>query len=219
MLEKLERMDAFFAARLDEYEEHMLRNTAGVAEGYVELAKYVPKKTQTLLDLGCGTGLELEEIFKVCPRAHVTGIDLAQVMLDRLYAKHSDKRIHLICASYLGYDFGAEAYDAAVSFETMHHLSHDEKRSLYRNIFHALKRGGKYIEGDYMAKTQEEEDRLFAENRRIRASQNIADGELYHYDTPCTAENQIKLFLQAGFARAEKVWRKGATTIIVAEKL
>ena len=212
-------MDEFFTSRLGIYDEHMLSECEGVAEGYIELARHVPSETQALLDLGCGTGLELEEIFKVCPHVRVTGIDLTQAMLNSLHEKYSDRRVDLICANYLTYDFGLEVYDTAVSFETMHHLTHDEKLALYVNILRALKPGGRYIEGDYMAATQEEEDFCFAEYFRIRSGQNAARNEIYHYDTPCTVENQIKLLLRAGFASAEKVWNKGATTIIIAKAL
>ncbi|MCL1905548.1 MAG: methyltransferase domain-containing protein [Clostridiales bacterium] len=211
-------MEEFFVSRLDIYEHHMLREAAGVAEGYKVLAGYVPADTQTLLDLGCGTGLELEEIFKRCPNARVTGIDLAKAMLDKLREKYAGKQVELICASYLGYDFGTHTYDAAVSCETMHHLSYGEKLALYSNIHKALKPGGRYIECDYMAESQEEEARLSAQSRRIRAEHGIPKGELYHFDTPLTAQNQIKLLTQAGFALAEKLWRTGSTTIIVAQK-
>ena len=44
------------------------------------------------------------------------------------------------------------------------------------------------------------------------------DGAHYHFDTPCTIENQIKMFKEAGFATAEKAWRVENTTIIVAKK-
>ena len=214
----LEKMDEFFVARLDGYDEHMLREVEGAAEGYAELARRLPRETRSLLDLGCGTGLELEEIFKVCPQAAVTGIDLTRAMLDKLREKYPGRRLNLICASYLGYAFEDAAYDAAVSFETLHHLTRAEKLDLYANLVKALKPGGVYIEGDYMVETQEEEDYWFAENRRLRAAQGVPEGEFYHCDTPCTVENQIGLFLRAGFARATKVWRKGNTTIITAEK-
>jgi predicted TPR repeat methyltransferase len=39
-----------------------------------------PDGIQTLLDLGCGTDLELEEIFRHNSDVHVTGIDLTQAM-------------------------------------------------------------------------------------------------------------------------------------------
>ena len=67
----MERMDDFFTARVDGYDEHMLTNVEGCKEAYVEMAKLLPQNCNTLLDLGCGTGLELDEIFKMCDRTGV----------------------------------------------------------------------------------------------------------------------------------------------------
>jgi SAM-dependent methyltransferase len=213
-----ERMDDFFAARVDIYDDHVLHDIEGLPEGYVELAKQIPSRARTLLDLGCGTGLELEEIFRIFPDMNVTGIDLSRPMLDRLSEKYGSQNVTVICASYLDYDFGEKKYDCAISFETMHHWSHEAKAGVYKNIRKALKNGGRYVECDYMVDSQSEEDRWFSESKRIRTEQNIPEVELYHLDTPCTVDNQIKLLLRAGFARAYTVWRKGGTTIIVAEK-
>jgi len=215
---RLETMSDFFTARAPIYDEYMLYNVEGVAEGYTEFAKHIPSKTETLLDLGCGTGLELSEIFRRYPDIQVTGIDLTQAMLDRLSEKYSNRQITLICASYLGYDFGFEKYDCAISFETMHHLTPDEKLALYTSIHKALKPYGRYLEGDYMVDTQAEEDHFIAEREEFRSGQINRDGEIYHVDTPSTVENQIKLFLAAGFSDAKRVWHKGNTTIIVGEK-
>jgi len=211
-------MSDFFTAQAPAYDEYMLDNVKGLAEGYVEFAKHIPGQTETLLDLGCGTGLELEEIFRLNPDVQVTGIDLTQAMLDKLSEKYNHKKITLICASYLGFDFGREKYDCVVSFETMHHLTHEQKLELYANIFRALKPGGGYIEGDYMVASQAEEDALFAKKRDFNTAQNMSAAEQLHFDTPCTVENQIKMLTAAGFSDVEKVWRKGNTTIIVSKK-
>ena len=215
---RLETMSDFFTIQAPAYDEYMLENVAGLVDSYTEFAKHLPEKMDTLLDLGCGTGLELTEIYGRCPEVQVTGIDLTQSMLDKLSEKFSDKKITLICASYLGCDFGSDKYDCAVSFETMHHLTHKEKLALYASIFSAVKPGGRYVEGDYMVETQEEEDDLFAKREEYRSVQEEPDGEIYHFDTPCTIENQIKLFEAAGFVNVKKVWREGNTTIIVGEK-
>jgi len=209
----------FFTIQAPDYDEYMLNNVEGLASAYPELAKCLPDQTGTLLDLGCGTGLELPEIYKRYPDVRITGIDLTQAMLDKLSEKFGDKQIQLICASYLDYDFGCGMYDCVISFETMHHLTHDEKIALYANILRALKPGGRYVEGDYMVETQDEEDRLLAKKEEYKAAQDLQNGELYHFDTPCTVENQIKLFLSSGFAGVKKVWKKGNTTIIIGEKL
>ena len=216
-MEKIERMSDFFACRVGDYDEHMLCDVEGCREGYVKMAELVPGKCRRLLDFGCGTGLELEHIFRKYPDLSVTGIDLCEEMLGKLRAKYGGKSISLICGDYFTEEFGGD-FDCAVSFQTMHHFSHEKKTALYRKIFDALTDEGIYIECDYMVETQEEEDRWFDENKRIRNEQGIKDGEFYHYDTPCTIENQIKMLKTAGFSHVEKVMRIENTTMLVAGK-
>ena len=211
-------MGGFFAKRAEMYDEHMLSGVEGCREGYRQMARLLPDSAESLLDLGCGTGLELGEIFKIKPNLRVTGIDLAKPMLDQLRRKYPDKSLTLLEANYLDADFGTEAFDAAVSFETMHHFSHAEKIRLYEKIRRALKPGGKYIESDYMVIDQKDEDFCYAENARLRREQDIPEGALYHFDTPCTVKNQLAMLQKAGFSKTEAVWREGNTTIIVAER-
>lgn len=65
---ELEEMTAFFTSRLDLYDEHMLREVPGCRAGYARMAALLPEGTARLLDLGCGTGLELEPIFARFPK-------------------------------------------------------------------------------------------------------------------------------------------------------
>jgi tRNA (cmo5U34)-methyltransferase len=214
----LEKMADFFAARVDEYDNHMMNDVVGCKEGYIKMAELLPETVVDLLDLGCGTGLELDEIFKIRLNIKVTGVDLSKAMLEVLKQKHPKKNLTLINANYFDYDFGIERFDAAISFQTMHHFSHEQKIKLYSRVYSALKPGGKYIECDYMVIEQKDEDFYFKESERIRKEQNIADGEFYHYDTPCTIDNQLKMLHLAKFEKVEMVWRLENTTIIIAEK-
>ncbi|MBN1191657.1 MAG: class I SAM-dependent methyltransferase [Dehalococcoidales bacterium] len=211
-------MSDFFNARVDTYDEHMLTEVEGCRDAYLKLAELVPGNTDNILDLGCGTGLELDEIFKRLPDVSVLGIDLSHEMLNKLKRKYPVKNIRLICGSYFDIAFGENAFDTAISFQTMHHYSHRKKIELYTHIRKALKTTGRYIECDYVATDQSLEDRLYADNARIRLELNISDDEYYHFDTPCTIENQITMFRQAGFSSAGLAWQIENTAITVAEK-
>jgi tRNA (cmo5U34)-methyltransferase len=213
---KLEKMSEFFTARIDGYEEHMLKD--GGQDVYIKLAELIPDNTKKILDLGCGTGLELDEIFKRLPDVSVVGIDLTQIMLDKLKQKHPDKDIRLICGSYFDIDFGENTLDIAISCQTMHHFSRDEKVGLYQKIREALKPNGVYIEVDYMVTEQSIEDKLHAENAMLRRVLDIPQDEFYHYDIPFTVDNQVRMFKQAGFTSAEMVYRMENSTIIIAKK-
>ena len=59
----LERMDLFFEARLDGYDEHMRRDIESADEFYPFTAERLPAAPNCrILDLGCETGLELSLI-------------------------------------------------------------------------------------------------------------------------------------------------------------
>lgn len=216
--EQLEEMTNFFTARVDEYENHMLNNVEGCKEGYKKMATLIPSNATKILDLGCGTGLELDEIFKLHPEISVTGVDLTQAMLDKLKAKHFDKKLDLRCNDYFKEDFGQNIYDCAISFETMHHFTHEKKILLYTKIYNSLKENACYIEADYMAESQDEENFLFAENERLRKENNVKEGEFFHFDTPCTKENQKMLLLKAGFKEVKEVFFLGGVTMLLAQK-
>ena len=216
---ELEEMTAFFTSRLDLYDEHMLREVPGCRVGYARMAARLPEGTACLLDLGCGTGLELEPIFARFPALKVTGVDLTAAMLDRLRAKFPDRELTLIRGSYVGMDFGRVCYDAAVSFETLHHLEPEEKGALYRRVWEALTPEGVYVECDYIAATAEEEEALRAEHRRLRMEAGAGEDTLYHFDIPCTLEHQKALLEAAGFVQVTAEPLEGDTVLLTARKV
>ena len=156
----LEKMSDFFEARLEGYDEHMLNNIESAREFYPFTAKQLPSFSNChILDLGCGTGLELEEYYLLNPLAKVTGIDLSQGMLDVLKRKFVDKDMTLICGSYFDVDFGEEVFDGAVSVESLHHFTKEEKVPLYRKLHSSLKCDGYFILTDYFADNDHDDNR------------------------------------------------------------
>lgn len=209
----MERMDEFFARRIDGYEHQMLYNVVGCREAYGVIARTVPHGCRDILDLGCGTGLELDEIYKLFPDVRVTGIDMTRDMLDVLAKKHPEKPLRLICGDYFKEDLGINGYDCAVSAETMHHFLREDKISLYGKIFRALRDGGVYIECDYMAEDEETEKSLLLAREN---SPEREEGAVYHIDIPYTPAHQADMLLSAGFTRAVHLFRMGNTSVIAA---
>ena len=213
----LEGMAEFFAARVDGYDEHMRRDIEGAAEFYPFTAALLPKPPETrLLDLGCGTGLELEDYFRLGGEGQVTGIDLSGEMLAALAAKFPGRRLKLIRGSYLELPFGEGRFDAAVSVESLHHFPPAEKLALYGKLRRALTETGYFVLTDYFAASDEEEEAFFAELAGLRRAQGIGEGELCHFDTPLTVAHESELLRRAGFRSVQIMKSWGATAALLA---
>ena len=173
-------------------------------------------KDSVFIDLGCGTGLELGYYFELVPSAEITGIDLAPGMLDKLRSKFPDKSMTLVLGSYFDVPFDENSYDAAVSVESLHHFTKEEKTRLYEKLRKALKPGGCFILTDYFAMSEEEERFHRAELLRLKKDQNIADETFYHYDTPLTIEHEKEALTKAGFSSVSVLNSWGATSVLKA---
>lgn len=197
--EPLESMAGFFDARTEQYEAHMAPWTAQ----YQWMARELPSGTRRLLDLGCGTGLELDCIFRRLPDLEVTGVDLAGGMLDLLRRKHRDKALTLVQADYFAWEPESGPFDAVVAFETLHHVSAAQKASLFAKIHRWLRPGGVFLECDYIASTPEMEAMAFAECARRRARDGVPENVFVHFDTPLTLEHELEALRAGGFATVE----------------
>ena len=205
----LEKMSDFFEARLDGYDEHMMTNIESANEFYPFTAKQLPTTENChVLDLGCGTGLELQEYYLLNPSAMVTGIDLSQGMLAELKRKFANKDITLMLGSYFDVPFGEEVFDAAVSVESLHHFTKGEKIKLYSKLHKALKDKGYFILTDYFSLSDDEEQMHRRNLLALKAEQGITDDEFYHYDIPLTVKHESEALVEAGFSVLSIVFRK-----------
>ncbi len=160
----------------------------------------------SVLVLGCGSGLEIERIRFAC---EVTGVDISSGMLEVLRQKKLADGVKLttVCASFLEWDFGRERYDIVLSCYAMHHFNADQKRALYRKVYHCLQKGGSFINGDLIVATPEAEEAAMTEAAAIyqQASQPFAS---LHVDVPFCWEHEKQTLEEAGFAhiRLRQEW-------------
>lgn len=187
-------------------------------KSYQMFSEMLSPECQSILDLGCGTGLELDRIWERDPNIQVTGVDLCEGMLDELRKKHGDKPLTIVCQDYFQYDLGCGKWDAVISFESLHHFLPESKEELYRKICRSLKEYGVFLLGDYIACCDEEEELLrgvYWEKRRHSA---IPDGRFVHFDIPLTLEHEKKLLQNAGFIIEKVADDPDGATIIMARK-
>lgn len=215
----LERMNDFFAARLAGYDEHMMSEIEGAREFYPYTASLLPLKGGAkVLDLGCGTGLELEFYFQINSEASVVGIDLSADMLGTLQKKFADRRIDLINGSYFDVPLGEDRFDAAVSVESLHHFTDVQKLGLYTKLNKALTDGGYFVLTDYFAESEALETHYFSELERQKSEEGLDPDALYHYDTPLTVEHEIEVLRKSGFSDVRIMRNWGATYTLLARR-
>ena len=215
-VEEIEEMSAFFDLRAGSYDSHMIDDMK-LALFYETIAECFDTPVRRMLDLGCGTGLELEQLFSLYPDMEVTGIDMSQEMLKKLSEKFPGKKLHLICGSFIEEDFSGP-FDHVLSTYALHHFSEESKLGLYRKIHGALATGGRFVFGDYTVTTLERQNEILDGYEKRRSEQGIREDELYHYDLPFTVDVELRLMKSAGFASMEIIREWENATIIVATK-
>ncbi|MEE4194740.1 MAG: class I SAM-dependent methyltransferase [Anaerolineae bacterium] len=217
-----EEMGAFFDRVSDGYDD--VHKTLVYDDPEAFYTKVADSITPTespihILDLGVGTGLELNAVFSRSPHAHITGIDLSGKMLALLAEKYADRsdQLTLIQGSYLDPLPGETTFDYAISVMSMHHLLTEKKLAVYQNIRQLLKPGGKYIEGDYIVSQDAADEEMAAYQAALGAESATQDG-VYHLDIPMTAETLTALLRKAGFSTVDVIWQQEVNAILVAEK-
>lgn len=184
-------MQTFFNERVDGYDNAH----AGLMESKEFLTHTLPENTRKVLDLGAGTGLELIALFERFPEAQVTAVDISEKMLEQLSARPFGDRVTCLAGDFFEVPFG-EGYDAVISTSALHHFTREDKTTLYAKILAALRPGGLFINSDWVAESQEEEDERFLELEENPQGRS-------HIDTPLTIENERIALTDAGFSDIE----------------
>ncbi len=210
-----EEMEQFFDARAQSYDEHMRSVVRSFEPFYQGIAAAIPATDAAIrvLDLGCGTGLELAGIWTRAPRARVTGIDLSAEMLARLRERWAAyaSQLELIKGSYLVHPLGEREFDCAISVMTLHHLLPHQKADLYSRVRACLVPGGVYVEGDYVVEPPGEARLLAAYYEATRTEPPGAPQP--HIDIPASLTTQEELLGRAGFVGFHVCWREGDAAI------
>lgn len=211
----------FFDERTDTYEEHMRQSLlSSFSKFYGLISSPIARTSEpiSILDLGCGTGLELESVFSRAPGALVTGVDVSKKMLCRLRDKYQKflGQIELVEGPFEMALSKEKEYDYALSVMTLHHLPPSPKGKLYKKVCSSLKDKGKYIEGAYVVSRRKEKEFLSV-YEKIMQNHQLPPDKTYHIDVPCSVETQIELLSEAGFSEVRTIWKKRQAAIFVAE--
>ncbi len=187
-----------------------------------ELVRCHPK---LVLDLGAGTGALSEAILLANGTVTVELIDtdpemlaLAQARLDTFKAR----------ARFSGVSFleNLPSCDGASASLALHHIrTMDEKRTVYRSIYNAVRPGGSFVNAD-AAVPAESSERAAVMGEWVEHMVGCGIGEVEacghlekwgEEDTYFPLEEELEAIEAAGF-EARCVWRRGPMAVVVGRK-
>jgi tRNA (cmo5U34)-methyltransferase len=223
---KEDQIKDHFAQQADEYEKLMVRLVPQYLEQHEIIQSLLPSEDREwkVLDLGCGNGVLSELVFDKLPHARVVGFDLTESMLTAYEKKLSrySKRYELRQGNYLHDSYGNN-YDIILAGLTLHHLTHDQRRKFYHELFQSFGDNGLFIARDI----------IIDEDPRVRHQQygmwkqfmksRGEDPELWYRkheekDHPLTLTDHYEWLRSAGFHSVGCHWRMYNFAITSAEK-
>jgi tRNA (cmo5U34)-methyltransferase len=186
----------------------------------VALIPFEPRSAIRVLDLGAGTGLLSAFVRESFPNAHLHLVDMVETMLDRARQRLGSKDIEYTVSNY-GDDPIQGQWNAIVSALSIHHLTDDGKRDLFRRIHAALVPGGVFVNAEQVAGHTPELTRRYHQQwlAQIRdcgaTDQEIADAEYRMTADLCASvEDQLAWMRASGFADADCWFKEGRFAVM-----
>ncbi|HEV7987601.1 MAG TPA: class I SAM-dependent methyltransferase, partial [Candidatus Binataceae bacterium] len=171
------------------------------------LIQFPRESSLKVLDLGAGTGLMAAFIAYSFPNARITMVDISNEMLERARARFelAGPRFRFEVSDY-GVDRIQEKYDAIVSGLSIHHLSDEQKRSLFKRIYGALNDDGVFVNAEQFRCATPERHKFHHERWITRVRELGVDDrdlaaalERMKFDRAATLEDQLEWMREAGF--------------------
>ncbi len=159
-----------------------------------------------ILDLGAGTGLLTQLLWEKHPEAQFQLVDMAEEMLNIAKTRFSgQKNFEYINEDYLKYDFDG-LFDMIVSSLSIHHLNHNDIKSLYQKAYDHLKPDGIFLNADEVIGPGSYSEKMYQKNwmevinkASLEKSDKKVILERMKFDNPATLEDNIKWLQEAGF--------------------
>lgn len=183
-----------YLRRADEYPRR--------AEGESVLLEHVPADVRRMLDLGAGDGRLLALLQVDRSEMHGVGVDHSPVMLKAARTRFAgDARVELVEHDLVEPLPSLGRFDAVVSSFAIHHLEHERKRSLYREVFGLLNPGGVFANFEHVA----------SPTHRLHVAFFAAIGEPLEHEDPSDrlldVESQLAWMRALGFEDVDCYWK------------
>jgi len=197
-------------------------------EVLLRVFRFMSRPPQRILDLGAGDGLLLGAVLEAYPDATGVALDFSPLMLEQAkqrLAKFGARAItgeaDLQSPSWLKTVEGP--FDAIVSGFAIHHLAHERKHALYKEIYDLLIPGGLFLNSEHVASATPFIEKMFDDamtdhlyQRRRERGENVSPEEVRRafMERPDraanileTVEKQCHWLREIGFRDVDCFWK------------
>jgi ubiquinone/menaquinone biosynthesis C-methylase UbiE len=193
------------------------------------LIDYLPRKSTSVLELGCGTGNLSLRLVRSLPGAALTLVDASPEMLEvsrsRIDGATSSRRQRreFVASRFEDLDFPANSFDLVVSSISLHHV--EDKRTLYERVHSILRPGGRFCFADQIRGEPESNHELnwqrwleFCREPGHCSPEETASllAHAAAHDHYTTLTDHFALLSQARFKEIDCVWRNWMWGIVKA---
>jgi tRNA (cmo5U34)-methyltransferase len=219
--------DAFDAA-VDYYDDWMRKALPGYDDLFATATSLIPYESDRaieVLDLGAGTGLFSKRVLDAFPNATFTLVDLADKLLDVARMRFADRpaQFRYLTADYRTIEASPQV-DVVVSSLSIHHLTDEEKRDLFRRVFQLVRDGGVFLNLDQIRGESPAMEELYRTRwleyvRRQGATERQIAESLERrstFDRDALLGDQLRWLRGAGFASADCICKNWFVGVFLA---
>jgi tRNA (cmo5U34)-methyltransferase len=185
----------------------------------LQVVNHFKPNPQKIMDLGCGNGFLGEVLLKSYPEASGVLIDHSEPMIEnaRIHMKDYIKRCQIIHGDFsqsIRKYAQTGSIDCIVSGYAIHHLPHEQKKELYKEIYDLLAPGGIFINMEHTASATPEieklHDELFIDHLSNHYKRDLKEVAQEYYSRPDKKDNilervdiQISWLKEIGFKHSD----------------
>jgi ubiquinone/menaquinone biosynthesis C-methylase UbiE len=135
-------------------------------EVVLRVMHFAPRQPGRVLDLGAGDAILLATVLEAFPQASGVAVDFSTLMLEQARERLArfGQRAAIVEADLqtaVWKDTVPGPFDAVVSGFAIHHLPHERKRELYREIYNMLPEGGVFLNAEHVASPAPRVEEIF----------------------------------------------------------
>lgn len=181
--------------------------------GEAALLEELPETVQRVLDLGAGDGRLLDLVMRSRPSASGVAVDFSLPMLERLKSRFdADGRVEIVEHNLEDPLPPLGIFDVVVSSFAIHHVDHERKRALYREIWTALSIGGVFCNLEHVASASEYGHARFLDALGTTPEEEDPSNKLLDVHT------QLVWLREIGFADVDCYWKWRELALLVGRK-